>query len=222
MKKLNLIKTSLKTLVAGLVLAAVLAAPTTTIAQYAPYGGQSGYTQTKQLSVNKLVKHPKLGVYVENAQDGYTYLNGQEIGYRIEVTNSGQANLTNITVVDRLPSEITFVSGTGIYDNNARTLTINIDSLNAGETKVYEYKAKATIVTDKGGNLAQKCPVNTVEVRSGDLYATDKATVCIGEKVLGTMIELPVTGLSATQILAISIAMFMAAFVFSRLASIKK
>jgi len=185
-------------LVTGATLLSVLATPVMADSPYSPYNiyvGTPVGSVAKQVAVDKLVKNPVTGAFVDNVNSSsHSYLNTQEVVYRINVTNSGQVELTNINVTDLLPQGVNYVSSPANYDQNSRRINFVIPKLAAGQTYTLEYKAKVSTITNKGGVEESSCPINTVEVRVNDLYAKDQASICIGTQVLGAVQELPVTG----------------------------
>lgn len=172
---------------------------------YSPYNiyvGSPVATISRQISVNKQVKNPTNGQFVDNLNAStYRFLNNQEVIYRINVTNSGQTDLSGVSVTDALPAEVNYVSSPASYDQNTRRVNFTIPTLVAGQTYTLEYKAKVVASTNKGGVEQAACPVNTVEVRVNDLYAKDQAMICVGGEVLGEVQELPITGPKETMMI---------------------
>lgn len=191
----------------ALISAAPAAAQYSNYSPYSPYGRTTTIIEkttektiekeiTKQLAVNKQVKDPRNGNFVENlnAQE-YNFLDNQNVTYKIVVTNNGQKELHNIKVTDKLPSELKLVSANGFaYDKNSKTLSQNLSNLKVGESKTFEIKAKTQIAKTKGGAVIASCPVNTVEVRGDNLFNHDQTQICVSDKVLSNVKTLPATG----------------------------
>lgn len=145
------------------------------------------FAQAGQIMVNKQTKDPKTGKVAKSL----TFQPGNEVVFRIEVTNTGGIALKNIQVADKLPVNLNFVSGPGTFDQTNQTLNFNIDNLFVGETKPFEVKttlksAKDMVKTQEG------CLTNTATARTGELFSTSSSQVCLN--VLGVTQELPKTG----------------------------
>lgn len=73
---------------------------------------------------------------------------GEVFTYTIKVTNTGEADLTNVRVTDRLPNGIVSV------DNpDSREISFTVDSLKVGQSKTFSFQAKATEEAAKNSDL---------------------------------------------------------------------
>lgn len=162
-------------------------------AQYIPFRQAQ---PTSQLFVNKFVKNPATGQFVDNLDSGvFRFLARQEIIFRIDVKNTGEVEFTNISVRDKLPDFLDFLSGPGNFDRNSQTLNFTVDRLSPNETKTYEIKAKIKDAAQLPQNIMITCLTNFVEGRANQLFSQDTAVFCIENKVLGVAQELPRTGI---------------------------
>lgn len=96
---------------------------------------------------------------------------GSQVTYTITVSNTGDAQATDVTVTDILPDGLSYVSSTngGIHSNGMITWDLGV--LNAGDFRVMTVTAQA----EKTGSL-----VNTAEVDCNELTViTDEATVSV-------------------------------------------
>lgn len=149
--------------------------------------------QPVDLTVNKMVKNPISGVFVENlTANDPSFSPGSDVLFRLTVTNSSGETYHPVTVRDVLPEHLTFVSGPGTYDSASRTLSFTMDNLIAGESRTVEILARVVNVST---NAALFCELNYVKATAparpnGD---DDTAQVCIQTKVLGAE-TLPVAG----------------------------
>jgi uncharacterized repeat protein (TIGR01451 family) len=149
--------------------------------------------QPVDLTVNKTVKNPSSGVFVENlTANDPTYSPGSDVLFRLTVTNSSGETFNPVTVRDVLPEHLTFISGPGTYDSASRTLTFTMDNLVAGESRTVEV---LTRVVNVATNAALFCELNYVKVTAaarpnGD---DDTAQFCVQTNVLGAT-TLPVAG----------------------------
>ncbi len=68
---------------------------------------------------------------------------GEELAFRIRITAKARKNITNVKILDRIPSVTKLYNQFGIkpdhIDSKTRTLGWNIKHLNAGEERVFSY-----------------------------------------------------------------------------------
>lgn len=153
------------------------------------YGGGESCLQVGKIFINKTVQNPKTSEFVDSLSiNDPKFSPGQEITFRIVITNNEDREIKNITVKDIFPQYITFVSGEGVFDANTKTVSIPVDSLKTSESKTFTVKAKAAsdsqIPTAAGGVI---CMVNQAEATLGDKLSEDNAQFCIEKKVLGAV-----------------------------------
>lgn len=197
-----------------LLITTLLFMPTLASADY--FVPQGAPQPVAQLVLNKQVKNPQNGLFVENltVTDAH-FLPGQEITFRVELRNTGGNELKGINVKDKLPDFVDFVSGPGSFDSNTKTLNSVIDVLGPGESKTFEIKAKIRPEADLPKNQLT-CVTNLAQASVGQIFTQDTAVFCIEAQVLGITRELPVTGpdnigltaLISTLSLAVSIFLF--------------
>lgn len=165
---------------------------------------------SKQILVNKQVKNPKTGQFVENLNTSDpSYLPTQEVIFKIEVKNIGQTELTNIQIKDKLPDFVNFISGPGSFDMNSKTVNLTVDKLNPQESKTFELKIKVKPQKELPANRLT-CLTNFAEARVDQLFSQDTAAFCIETQVLAPIQELPKTGPKETTLLLISSSIFLA------------
>lgn len=155
------------------------------------YGGTTTCVAS-DLTINKQVKHPTSGVFVENLGVSDTPFGpGSDVLFRLTIRNGSGETFNPVTVKDVLPEHLTFVSGPGTYDSSTRTLTFTLTNLIAGETRTQEIMAKvvSTLPQDK----SMICEQNYAEVSALNRKDNDTSQVCMASKVLGST-TLPVAG----------------------------
>lgn len=141
------------------------------------YGGNN--CSTTGLLLDKKVKHPQQNQFVENLnQNDPKYTANQDITFRMAVTNPGQTELKNITVVDTLPNYLTAVKSTN-SQISGNTVTHTIDSLKAGETKHFDIAAKIVDTANLPTNQGTTCVTNQAVANTGSLVSEDTSTYCI-------------------------------------------
>jgi uncharacterized repeat protein (TIGR01451 family) len=152
------------------------------------YGSGVVCPKSSSFVVNKYIQLPtKGGDFVDNLTiTDPLFTIGQEVMFKIVVKNTGQTRIDKITVVDTLPSELTYVAGPGSFNSSNNTLTITIDNLEAGKDAVYFITTKVVNFTEN------KCPVNlVVATATNGASSKDTATFC-AEKTGVPVAEKPV------------------------------
>ncbi len=160
------------------------------------YGGSTYGTACPptDLTINKEVKNPVTGVFVENlGTTDAAFGPGSEVLYRLTIKNSSGETFANVNVKDTLPSYMTFVAGPGTYNKATNTLTFTLTNMIAGETRTQEILAK---VSDKSAFPSGRtfvCVVNSAEAAALNRKDDDTAQACIQVEISGATI-LPVAG----------------------------
>jgi len=156
------------------------------------YGGTTVCTPN-DLLINKQVKNPISGIFVENLSSGdATYSPGSEVLFRLTIRNTSGETFNPVVVKDTFPDYMTFVSGPGTYDSGSRTLTFELTNLVAGETRTVEILAK---FENRTMPYDVFCVTNWAKATAaarpeGD---DDTADLCVTSKVLGVT-TLPAAG----------------------------
>lgn len=174
------------------------------------YGGTSyGSAPCPQnLVVNKLVRNPITGSFVENLLEGdAAYSPRSEVIYELKITNSGNTDFDRVQVQDTVEAELrnprlVDVTQVEVIETpDQQTLRFVIRSLKAGETRSVMVKAEVVDGVTVPEGKSRKCEVtNTVRVEtSGQQPDDDTADLCIvppgTEEILGAK-SLPQAGLS--------------------------
>lgn len=195
MNKYNLVRFSTSAFLASVALlatASIVSADSCTT-QY----GNGQYSETcvpTELSVDKQVRNPITGVFVENLVSGdAAYSPNSEVIYKLKFVNSGNENFGDVTITDTLPGQLT--GGTVVEADKAKikdekfengTLTFKLkDEFRAGTTVEVQIKAQvkdASVFTE-----AKTCDLtNTARIQSGNESGDDTAKICVTKDVLGT------------------------------------
>lgn len=166
------------------------------------YGGGQTCVSKGNLVINKTVKNPSNGDFVDNLSQTNDPKFGpnQTVTFQLTVVNTGGQNFSEVTVTDILPSYLTFVSGPGVFDSNTKKLTFKVSDLGAGESRSYTINTK--VASDVPNDPAVNCVVNNAKAVTGSGEASDISQVCLqntgkgGFQVLGTpaIKETPATG----------------------------
>jgi uncharacterized repeat protein (TIGR01451 family) len=143
------------------------------------YGGP---TVTSQILVDKLVKNPSTGAFVDNLGPSDSKFSPEgEVVFKIVVKNQGSQGISGVTVRDILPTYLDFVSGPADshWNKETKELIFNVGDLQAGETKEYEFKAKAVVKKDLPADKSVICITNWVEAKNDTKSDSDSAGLCI-------------------------------------------
>ena len=155
---------------------------------------------TPNLTINKKIRLPN-GNEVDNVDAStHLYVAGEEIIYRLFVTNNGTSDAQNVTVQDLLPPYIYWISGDGSYNSTANRVDFTLGTLRVGESRTLTYTAKVRDNIPSGQTTQEN--VATV-YENGTSRATDRASLVIGK--LGAILAasvLPQTGAFPPSLMA--------------------
>lgn len=156
------------------------------------YNGGTVCSQSNgTLTIDKFLQNPRTNSYTNNLrQDQYVFSAGENVNFRLQVTNTSDNPISNITIVDTLPSNLDFGNGDGTFDTKKHTVTIKLNSLASKATQTYNYQA---VVNTKAlpGNQPTACVLNQVIVQTTSFFfftstqGQNNATVCLGTKPTG-------------------------------------
>ncbi len=149
------------------------------------YGVGTACSQNVSFTIDKLIQTSnKGGEFVDNlTMNDPLFGVNQDVIFQIKVKNTGSKTINDMKIVDTLPAELTFTAGPGSYNSDAKTLTINVDSLEAGKEAVYFVSTKVTAATTN-------CPVNNVVATAGGISASDNSGFCMNTSTV--IMEKPV------------------------------
>lgn len=143
------------------------------------YGGGVQCPRAGQVLIEKKVRNPSTGIFVDNlGLSDPMYSPGQVVIYHIIVQNTGDDNISSVSVTDRIPQFVELVSGVGNYDSNTRLMTFQTGEIASGSTQTFEIKVR---VVDAGQLPDGKtvCPINTVDAQSPSQSDHVESEFCI-------------------------------------------
>ncbi|WP_331760381.1 hypothetical protein OG285_37675 (plasmid) [Streptomyces sp. NBC_01471] len=120
--------------------------------------------------------NPAADLTVMKAADATTVTVGQTVTYRVTVRNTGPNRATGVTVTDRLPDGLTFLSAEGTpgsYDPATGQWTVG--DLAEGATAALVLRAKAT----KAGRAGNTATATGNETDPDTTNNTDTVTICV-------------------------------------------
>lgn len=147
-------------------------------------GVYGGACPPGQILVEKKVLNPKTGEFVQILSgNDTTFAPNDEVKFRIEVKNAGSTTLSGVSVSDRLPGNVNFLSSspTGSFDqaNNSVSWTIN---LVAGESRFFQIRVQVKPKNELNFDIA--CMTNFVQVQKDALAGQSSVIFCIQSQAL--------------------------------------
>lgn len=165
---------------------------------YAQYIGAA--TQpTRSLLIDKKILNPQNNQYVDNLNiDQQTFLPGQDVIFKITVSNVIQTDIKNLTINDYLPPVLNYVSSSeGSCDNPCKIVSLKLNTLKIGESKTIDIKTKVKPAGELPDNVS--CQTNLGRVTTdANLVYEDTATFCVSKQILGVTKEIPKAGPTQT------------------------
>ena len=162
------------------------------------YGGGETCISKGEIDIEKKVNHPDASKGgTENFVDNLSITDskfhaGDQITFKLTVTNTGDDTLNTVEVKDILPSYVTFVSGPGNFDPNTKTLTYTLKDLKAKESRTNDLVVKVVQEADLPVQNGDVCAVNQSFVQANGMSDQDNVTFCIEKKKMVTKGGLPV------------------------------
>lgn len=190
-----------KAIVPSLVLAGMAAFAPSVLADMCTtqYGGTTT-CQPSDLTVNKQVKNPTSGVFVENlTTTDPTFTPGSDVTFKLTIKNASGETFDPVTVKDTLPPYLEFVAGPGTYNKDTKVLEFKLEKMIAGESRTVEILAR---VVDASGFPTGKslfCVTNVAEVSALNRRDSDSAQACLQNGDVARI--LPVAGYSDLMLL---------------------
>ena len=144
------------------------------------------------LSINKVVKNPKTGEFVDNLGiNDPKYQPDNTVSFQLTITNTSNQSIESIKIKDFLPDHLTFSAGPGSYDSKTKTLILGLDKLESQESRTYTIQAKADKADKLPSDQGIVCVTNRAqairnETKGGReiVESEDSSQLCIENPVL--------------------------------------
>lgn len=142
-----------------------------------------GVVVTKELSMDKKVKKPDTGEWVDNLfASQYLFSPDQIVEFKVMVSNIGNSDI-KVNLRDILPADYLYLYDSGNFNVNSDSNEINSQTeLRAGETKEFALTAKTAPADKLPSASGYYCTYNTaqawIEGREGEYQ--DMSQICIG------------------------------------------
>lgn len=144
------------------------------------YGGGVSCPQEGRIIVNKTVKNPQTGAFVDNLNiNDPKFSAGQTVNFKITVTNTGDKVVSDINAQDIFPQ---FVN-----PDKPAGLNFRIDRLNPGESGTFDLSGKVVSADKLPADKSVVCVINQAIVTAEDKTSQDNAQLCIQKQVLGAV-----------------------------------
>lgn len=144
------------------------------------YGGGQTCVQVGNVLINKTVKNPQTGVFVDNlGVNDPKFSPDQQVPFQLIVTNTGNSTLSKVTVKDTLPQFVDYVSGIGTFDQSSKTLTFEVSDLKANESRTFNLVAKIVSVGALPSDQSVVCVVNQAQATANNQTSADNSQFCI-------------------------------------------
>lgn len=159
----------------------------------ADYGG--GTTPIKGLEFNKQVQNPINGNWQGSIKASeHSFAVGDEVKFKILFRNTGNTDLEKMMIVDRLPAELTWTRGDGVFHKEDNTIDFDLGTLKADSGwKSVEFTAK--VVKASGIEVTNLAILK----ENGEERARATSSIHLRGGVLG----LPATGPTETIMLTV-------------------
>lgn len=154
------------------------------------YGGSQNCTTSYTFTVQKLVQVPGKsgGNYISNLSiNDAKYAPNSTVNFQIKVTNTSSQTIPTITITDVFPQYLSYVSGGGNFDTNAKTLTFTVNNLGAGETKTFNVTGKLADASLLPADQGVVCLINKANgTDNNGAVNSSSSQFCVEKQVLGT------------------------------------
>lgn len=152
------------------------------------YGGGQTCVTGGTIQINKMVQNPQGGMVDNLGVNDPHFAPTQTVTFQIIVTNTGSSAIANTVVKDIFPQFVSFVAGPGNWDGNSNTLTFNVSTLQAGESRTYTVQGLVANA-NAFGNQNMVCVINqaTATSDSNGGNAQDNSQFCIQPNIPTTL-----------------------------------
>lgn len=148
------------------------------------YGGGQTCLTIGNVIIDKKVMNPANNTFVDNLGiNDPRYSPGFVANFRLEVTNSGNTNISKVEVKDILPQYVEFATGPGNFDAKTKTLTFALDNLAPNETRTFVIVGKIVGINQLPANQAIVCVVNQATATANGNRSQDNSQFCIEKSV---------------------------------------
>ncbi|MCJ7740065.1 DUF11 domain-containing protein [Candidatus Microgenomates bacterium] len=144
------------------------------------YGGGVQCPRAAEVLLDKKVRNPATGIFVDNlGLSDPKYRPTGIVTFRLYIKNTGDETIDRVTVTDKIPQFIDYMSGPGNYDNSSRTLTFTVDNLYGGTTRTFDIKGRIVHEAVLPAEKSVVCPVNIADADTSSQKDHDESQFCI-------------------------------------------
>lgn len=120
-----------------------------------------------------IVEEVKPEMAITKKANAPTVFAGELISYTIQVTNSGTAPATNVTVTDQLPTGTFFISADNSVTHNAGLVTWTLGTINPGVTRTINLVVQVGLTVPNGTVIINGVSVQSPSIAAPVLNAPD-------------------------------------------------
>jgi len=144
------------------------------------YGGGVQCPRAAEVLLDKKVRNPATGIFVDNlGLSDPKYRPTGIVTFRLYIKNTGDETIDRVTVTDKIPQFIDYMSGPGNFDNSSRTLTFTVDNLYGGTTRTFDIKGRIVHEAVLPAEKSVVCPVNIADADTSSQKDHDESQFCI-------------------------------------------
>ncbi len=166
----------------------------TVYAQYGQYGGPS---PSLSILINKMVARTSTNKGGQTICDSsLTFQNNFSpsdprfvpsdfICFELKVLNTSNTTLTGVTVEDFVPSDVEPISGSGSFNNNSRTITINAGDFAQGQEQDYFFLMQVHNQSQLPQDKGLFCEINRGQAFNANVSDDSSSQFCIEKQVQG-------------------------------------
>lgn len=165
------------------------------------YGGGQSCPPSYNFIIEKLVQTPGKGggnfVDMLSVNDP-KYSPKNDVAFQLIVRNTGNQTIPNLTVSDKLPDYLTFVSLKKDkkdvpvdYNKGDRRITFNIANLGTGQDQTFILVGRLSDANMMPSDQATICLINHSSVTDNSTQDSDSSQFCVQKQVLGKVFPAP-------------------------------
>lgn len=144
------------------------------------FGGGESCVTTGSLVLDKKLRAPNSDQFVDSTKiTDPKFAPDQPVVFQINIKNTGNRVLEDITITDIFPRYVVFVKGPGNFTKDTNTLTFAVDKLEAGQNRAIAIEGKIAPANAIPGTNTVSCVVNQAIAAQGRNRATDNAEFCL-------------------------------------------
>lgn len=150
------------------------------------YGGGLNCIGTGEIAITKKVFDPSKNTFADSLGDSNPFNPNDSVTFQLIVTNTGQGTLSRVLIKDFLPQVVNFLAGPGNFDQNTKTLSLDVLNLSPNESRPITLSAQIVPNDQLPIDSAIMCVVNQASATIADTQQTRIASsqFCIRKQII--------------------------------------